>query len=220
MAVQVRLADVFRNRRRRGAVRAGFTLVELLVVISIIALLLTILMPTFKSVRAQAKRTVCGTHLRQIGVALQGYLGTNRDRFPVASFFPSVGSMPLDGPEPVYIADVLGSHVSRDDDVFHCPADIAGRIEREPPHVGKSYFQTERSSYEYRSMFGGQTIDEIAGRIEQRMAGRSRDESHEPVPVQTIWIFRDWYNFHGPGGKPGSRNYLYVDGHVSDFEKF
>ena len=38
------------------------------------------------------------------------------------------------------------------------------------------------------------------------------------IPDNTVWIMRDYNNFHGEGGKPGARRYLYIDGHVTDFE--
>ncbi len=50
--------------------KPGFTLIELLVVIAIIALLLSILMPSLQMAKEAAKRTVCGSGLRQIGMGL------------------------------------------------------------------------------------------------------------------------------------------------------
>lgn len=53
--------------------KTGFTLVELLVVISIIALLLAVLIPALSKARELAKRVVCSNQIKQIGVGVTGY---------------------------------------------------------------------------------------------------------------------------------------------------
>ena len=62
--------------------RSGFTLVELLVVVGIIALLIALLFPVFSRAREQARRTKCLSNLRTIGQAMFVYANNNRDRLP------------------------------------------------------------------------------------------------------------------------------------------
>jgi prepilin-type N-terminal cleavage/methylation domain-containing protein/prepilin-type processing-associated H-X9-DG protein len=69
----------------------GFTLVELLVVIGIIALLIAILMPDLNSARAQAKSVSSLSNLRQLGIGLVQYRIENKGYYPVASWASIVG---------------------------------------------------------------------------------------------------------------------------------
>jgi prepilin-type N-terminal cleavage/methylation domain-containing protein len=62
--------------------RKGFTLVELLVVISIIALLMAILMPALAQVKRLAQRIMCGTNLAAIGKSMVTYASDNEEYFP------------------------------------------------------------------------------------------------------------------------------------------
>lgn len=69
--------DASKSRKSRSHRRA-FTLIELLVVVAIIALLVSILLPSLASARAQAKAIKCATNLRGIGQSMALYLAVNR----------------------------------------------------------------------------------------------------------------------------------------------
>ena len=63
-------------------IRRGFTLIEMLVVITIIALLISLLLPAVKQAKRIARYTICGTQQRQIVQGLICYATSNRNGFP------------------------------------------------------------------------------------------------------------------------------------------
>lgn len=92
--IYVRRGDAHRS--------AAFTLIELLAVISIIALLLAILLPSLSSARQTAKAQLCLSHLKGIGNLLAIYLDENESRFPPARLEQPSASSP---PEEYYVND-------------------------------------------------------------------------------------------------------------------
>lgn len=72
--------------------QAAFTLIELLVVVSIIALLISILLPAVGNAKKTASATVCGTRLRGLGTSLFTYLGEWEGKLPYNGvIFPKPG---------------------------------------------------------------------------------------------------------------------------------
>ena len=65
-----------------------FTLIELLVVVAIVGLLVSLLLPSLSQARKAAKRTVCMSNIRQVGIATHMYLGENDSIFPRSYKWP------------------------------------------------------------------------------------------------------------------------------------
>ena len=60
----------------------AFTLIELLVVVSIVAMLIALLLPALQKARDEARAAVCGSNLRQLGIAFQAYANDHESRLP------------------------------------------------------------------------------------------------------------------------------------------
>jgi prepilin-type N-terminal cleavage/methylation domain-containing protein/prepilin-type processing-associated H-X9-DG protein len=81
---------------KRTSKKAGFTLVELLVVIGIIALLISILLPSLNKARETANRVKCAANLKQIGNGLMLYSNENRGMFPRTYAPATAGAITID----------------------------------------------------------------------------------------------------------------------------
>ena len=132
---------VYRTIHMHGT-KKGFTLIEVLVVIAIIALLVSIVYPSLHQAMAAAKRTQCAANLHAVAVAFRMYLNQSYEIMPLAAQMPSLKLN--DNPR---IADVLGPYLASPQSL-KCPADT------------KDYYISEGSSYEYQSTLGGQKVSD------------------------------------------------------------
>lgn len=168
-------------------IRRAFTLVELLVVISIIGILMSLLMPAISKAKTKALDTKCISNLKQVGIALTMYAEENDGKLPFAERVPS---KPVSATN-IYprIIDVLSNNVGGAFAVFHCPLDRP------------KFFEKEGSSYEWNYQANGKPIA-LPGEINgiQMTAEKAR-------------LMYDYENFHH-GGTNGTKNVLHGDGHV------
>lgn len=99
---------------------SGFTIVEMLVVIGIMVLLIALLLPTLRGVRAEAHSTQCLSNLRQIFLAVEGYRQTTDGLLPFAKVLPTpTPAGPIDG-----LNGALQYILPQDSECYRCPADF------------------------------------------------------------------------------------------------
>jgi prepilin-type N-terminal cleavage/methylation domain-containing protein/prepilin-type processing-associated H-X9-DG protein len=106
------------SKRGPRGLRRGFTLVELLVVISIIAILIALLLPALAAARQAAEVTLCTSNERQIVLGIQYYAQDYQGVAPIdmadgSSWYDALGGAPLNsGPwgSPKY--NVIRSHMT------------------------------------------------------------------------------------------------------------
>ncbi len=82
--------DCIRVARRD---RSAFTLTELVVALGVVALLIGILMPSLAGVREHARRVVCGSNLRQIGLGIHMYADQADSQLPASVFLGDSNGM-------------------------------------------------------------------------------------------------------------------------------
>lgn len=147
----------------------GFTLVELLVVISIIAFLISILLPSLQKAREQAKLVVCKSNIRSLAQATNVYLADGESRTPAGHYNNGGGNSPkanisrqigdLIPPDNVQVWDSVGGllekYVLADPmEIYRCPSakqspDDNFKISGKNPFSGQALDDEFKPNYFY-----------------------------------------------------------------------
>ncbi|HEX8234646.1 MAG TPA: prepilin-type N-terminal cleavage/methylation domain-containing protein [Abditibacteriaceae bacterium] len=190
--------------------RYGFTLIEVLIVVCVIAILCAILLPVMSRVRDTAKTTVCASNLRQIGIALEMYANDNK-------YYP-----PAPAPDNCSWADKMVQYV-KSNEVFECPLALDGEYR---PGCGPSETKDELI-YHFNGSY-------LLNNLTVDLNGRQLSQSRLKNPSGTLLVLDGNSPLGWTGASPNSAllspkdieemgvelrhnegsNVLFADGHV------
>ncbi len=138
------------RRLPRRTFSSGFTLVELLVVIGIIALLIGILLPTLGRARESSKQIACASNLRSVGQGFVLYTSENNFFLPAAYVYNTSGSDGIapdvgggSAAEPTlgythWSFLIYGDGETTPEEAFSCPEFDDGGLASDEPEAGRS----------------------------------------------------------------------------------
>jgi type II secretory pathway pseudopilin PulG len=192
---------------------SGFSIPELLVVITTIMTLTAILLPSLGRAKEQARKVTCANNLRQLGFGLRTYAMNNNGWYPVERL--------CGNPQSVLTGSLFPSYIT-DRNIFYCPS--AAAIE---PYAqsneyggpgGDSIINTDENwtrsyiSYKYFSVTWRDTRMPLPLRLCE-YPHLLKDDS-----PSSRWLMSDWVRQNAPvfphlekGGWGGGRNVLFAD---------
>ncbi|MHC4457287.1 MAG: type II secretion system protein [Planctomycetota bacterium] len=209
----------YRAKRRQCQVgnklQLGFNLVELLVVIGIIALLLSILMPTLGKVKSMAFQLKCEHNLMQINLAVNLYLDGNDQMYPCAEDpLPEGYWLWMGRGWRGFIEPYLGGNLDADNpSVLFCPID----------RVAKEKYESTSYGYSMAFYHNVQQIDAMSSPADTYSSPQPSvpQRSYNVAKPAGKILIGEWlsnhYRIKEDGGWwcwQGRRNYLFADGQV------
>lgn len=237
------VSEVSVNRDR------GFSLLELLISIAIVAVLLSILLPGLAYARRLSSGAVCASNLRQIGMAWDGYLSDPRNRgeapraasepawrYGGASFRGTERVAILDAERPInrYLADDAAADSKAMAQMFKCPGDVgvfARGIGNGAPRSSiltrETCYQTFGTSYRANESAIEVPLDDGTGLMRPLKAHEVYVSASRLILLgDSAWYYATRSSSHPDAayeaswhGKPDAGNMLAADGSVR-FETF
>ncbi|MCD6395071.1 MAG: type II secretion system protein [Planctomycetes bacterium] len=210
---------------------SGFTLIELLVVIAVIALLLAILVPTLSMAKEHAKRVICSSHLKSIGLALILYADANEGKLPQNddSGHPYTAyrgdkdyALHPTGRTPMKLGWLYESGLIDVPQIFYCPSNRLDWLKYEsytqPGEWGtlpQDYNTINGSNNWVRSGYSyyPQSTEKDASRLPLVAEKHEKIDRNKTVVTDIIWNFDNLS--HQVGNRPRGLNALFGDGHVN-----
>lgn len=230
-----------RCRRQRSCVASAgmsrraslqcFSLVELMVITSVIFILAAILVPSYQGASEEAKRIKCLSNLRQIGAASTLYLSDHNGIFPPAvdyvpwrggAYVGGVAALVDQAPQDVQAA--FSNYIAPDSTVWVCP--VARRFARQdatssdPYTLGKfgtpsGWGYTHDITYRWNSLTTRDSGSMTNFLSQARSYPQYISRLKLPARAALAWDLRDDLPNYGlPHLHRGKVNCLFVDGHV------
>jgi len=218
------------ERPARGAPRRsrrGFTLIELLVVIAIVSLLVSILLPSLSKARDIAKRVVCLTNVRQIGISIHLYSQDN-DGWGMGAYRGDAHLIHYGGATgPVYLGTLMvAGNIPLPPDVLYCPNSQFAPAWRSPQWA-ETTPQENKWSSNIASVCSYMTNPNLASWTPGSPDGYATTRNKLEKLSASLAIVSDWHGYVSTNAKYGNcprnhgldyYNYIRVDSAAAAFQ--
>jgi len=202
------------------AQRRGFTLVELLVVIGIIAILMSLLLPALNNAREKAKRLQCANNIRTVGQATMMYANMNKGKVPMHRGGANwAWDLPYDTRD--WFTDVA----RMPQDMWYCPSYTheqsgmwsftgpPGPGNRESFAIAGYFWFAKRPGYWTGTGFTPNTMTNMAWKFpdEDRWIERITDRTLKSAPAQLV-LASDIVLSNSESREPANKNFVSIFG--------